>query len=152
MMLALWASWEKVFFTTQIISLTLNFSTIWLVGCWLTLVTQCWNRNRVYSSITLMLATLRWSQHHIVNQALFSSGWCLYNNWINCKTIYTISHYNLWVLLSLAIAYEYFHYKSSFSESRIRTGLRIHCTSSSDPYPLGNTCHEKKTTVLLIYL
>ena len=31
---------------------------------------QHWNRNRVYSSITPMLAMLHWRQHHIVDQAL----------------------------------------------------------------------------------
>ena len=33
----------------------LNFLTIWLVGCWLTLATQRWNRNQVYSNITQRL-------------------------------------------------------------------------------------------------
>ena len=45
-----------------------NFSTVWLVGCWLMLVMQCWNRNRVYSNIILTLAMLHWPQHHNVNQ------------------------------------------------------------------------------------
>ena len=39
-----------------------------LIG-WM-LVTQCWNRNRVYSSIILMPVTLRWCQLHIVNQPI----------------------------------------------------------------------------------
>ena len=60
---------KSFFFTSQIASLTLNFLTIWL-GRWLTLATLCWNRNRVYSSVTLMLVTLRWHERHIVNQAL----------------------------------------------------------------------------------
>ena len=60
---------EKSFFTSQIASLTLNFSTISLVGNWLTLATLRWNRNRVYSSVTLTLAMLRWRERHIVNQA-----------------------------------------------------------------------------------
>ena len=53
---ASWASWKKVFFTSQIASPALNFSTIWLVGHRLTLVTLRWNRNRVYSSVTPTLA------------------------------------------------------------------------------------------------
>ena len=61
---------RKVFFTSQIIFLVLNFSTVWSVGCWLMLTTQLWNRNWVYSSITPMLVTLCWCQHHIVNQPL----------------------------------------------------------------------------------
>ena len=69
---------EKVFFISQIASLTLHFSTIWLVGCWLTLSTLRWNRNRVYSSITPTLATLRWRECHIVNQALTSYPPCLH--------------------------------------------------------------------------
>ena len=34
-----------------------NFSNtcIWIVGCWLTLAMQCWNRNQVSSSVTLMI-------------------------------------------------------------------------------------------------
>ena len=65
-----WASRKKVFLTRQIASLTLNFSTIWLVGRWLMLSTLRWNRNRVYSSVTPTLAMLRWRKRHIVNQAL----------------------------------------------------------------------------------
>ena len=42
----------------QIGSLMLNFSTIWLVGRWLTLATLHWNRKQVYSSVTPTLATL----------------------------------------------------------------------------------------------
>ena len=61
---------KSLFFTSQIASLTSIFSTIWLVGHWLTLTTLCWNRNGVYSSVTPTLATLRWREHHIVNQAL----------------------------------------------------------------------------------
>ena len=45
---------KSIFFTSQIASLTVNFSTIWLVGRWLTLV------------------TLRWRERNIVNQALCS--------------------------------------------------------------------------------
>ena len=48
--------------------LMLIFLTIWLVGCWLTIVMQCWNSNQVYSSITPTFAMLRWHGHHIVNQ------------------------------------------------------------------------------------
>ena len=44
---------KNIFFTSQIGSLMLNFSTIWLVGCWLTLATIRWNRNQVYSSVIL---------------------------------------------------------------------------------------------------
>ena len=55
---ASWASWKSLFFTSQIASLVLNFSTIWLVGRWLTLATLHWNR-RVYSSITPTLTMLR---------------------------------------------------------------------------------------------
>ena len=65
----LWAS-RKSLFTSQIASLMLNFSTVWLVGCWLTLATLRWNRNQVYSSITLTPAMLHWRELHIVNQAL----------------------------------------------------------------------------------
>ena len=54
----------KVLFTSQIIFLTLNILTIWLVGHWLALVMQCLNRNQVYSSITPMLVMLHWHQHH----------------------------------------------------------------------------------------
>ena len=40
---------------TSVMSVTgkgmLNFSTIWLVGCWLTLAMQHWNKNQVYSSV-----------------------------------------------------------------------------------------------------
>ena len=38
-------------------------------GRWLTFATLCWNRNRVYSSVTPTLATLRWRERRIVNQA-----------------------------------------------------------------------------------
>ena len=62
---------ESIFFNSQIIPLTLNVSTIWLVGCWLMLATQRWNRNWVYSRITLALVTLRWCQCHVVNQTLY---------------------------------------------------------------------------------
>ena len=61
---------KKYFFTSQIISMMLNFSTFWLVGRWLTLVTQHWNKNWVYSSVTLMHMTLRWHQRHFVNPSL----------------------------------------------------------------------------------
>ena len=50
--------------TSQILFQMLSFMTIWLVGCWLSLVMQCWNRNRVYSSVIPALAKLRWCQHH----------------------------------------------------------------------------------------
>ena len=63
------ASQEKYVFNSQILFLTLNISTIWLVGRWLMLVMQRWNRNQVYSSVTLVLVMLRWCQHHIVNPA-----------------------------------------------------------------------------------
>ena len=43
---------KKYFFTSQILFLVSNFSTIWLVECWLMLAMQRWNRNRVYSSVT----------------------------------------------------------------------------------------------------
>ena len=49
---ALWVSREMYFFTSQIIFLTLNFSTIWLVGCWLMLATQRWKRNCEYTTCT----------------------------------------------------------------------------------------------------
>ena len=61
--------------SSQIASLTLTFSTIWLVGRWLTLATLRWNRNRVYSSVTSTLATLRWRERHIVNQAWHIKPW-----------------------------------------------------------------------------
>ena len=61
---------RKYFFTNQILFLSLNFLTVLLVGCWITLAMQCWNRNRVYSSVTQMLTTLRWHQRHPVNPAL----------------------------------------------------------------------------------
>ena len=70
MMLVPWASQascvsrENYFFTSQIVFLTLNFLKIWLVRHWVTLATQCWNRNQVYSSITLTLVMLRWCQQH----------------------------------------------------------------------------------------
>ena len=65
------ATEKSLFFTSQIASLTLTFSTIWLVRRWLTLAMLRWNRNRVYSSVTL---TLRWRERHIVNQALVSTA------------------------------------------------------------------------------
>ena len=58
-----WASWESIF-SSQILFLMSNFSTIWLVGRRLTLATQCWKRNRVYFCITPMLAMLHWWQRH----------------------------------------------------------------------------------------
>ena len=77
MTLALRASWKRLFFfTSQILFLTLNFLTIWLVGCWLTLATHHWNINRVYFSITLMLVMLHWCQRHIVNPALVIQWAC----------------------------------------------------------------------------
>ena len=68
---------EKSFFTSQIASLTLNFSTIRLVGRWLMLATLRWNRNQVYSSVT---QTLRWRERHIVNQALDCIQWTIVLN------------------------------------------------------------------------
>ena len=37
---------KSILFTSQIASLTLNFSTVWLVGRWLMLATLRWNRNQ----------------------------------------------------------------------------------------------------------
>ena len=59
---------EKSFFTSQILFLMSNFSTVWLVECWLTLATQHWNRNRVYSSVIPTLVMLHCCQRHILNQ------------------------------------------------------------------------------------
>ena len=67
------------FFTSQILFLMLNFSTIWLVGRWLTLATQRWNRNQVCSIISPKLVMLHWRECHIVNQAYHCS----------CTTVYT---------------------------------------------------------------
>ena len=62
---------KSFFFTSEIVSLTLNFSTIWLIECWLImLLTQHRNRNWINSRVTLMLMMLHWHQHHIVNHAL----------------------------------------------------------------------------------
>ena len=67
---------EKIFFTSNILVLMLNFSTTWLVGHWLMLATQHWNKYRVYSSITPTLVTLWWHQRHIVNLVLsYVSTW-----------------------------------------------------------------------------
>ena len=44
--------------------LMLIFLTIWLVGSWIMIVMQCLNSNQVYSSVTPMLAMLRWLEHH----------------------------------------------------------------------------------------
>ena len=75
MMLAPRTSREKVFFhQTNYIPDVKFFDN--LIG-W-TLAMQNWNRNRVYSSITPMLATLHWHQHHIVNQALLLDVLCVY--------------------------------------------------------------------------
>ena len=46
----MWASEEKLH-CTFILFLLLDFPTIWLVGCRLTLATQRWDRNWVYSSV-----------------------------------------------------------------------------------------------------
>ena len=45
--------WKKHFFPTS--QILINFSTIWMVGYWLTLVMQYWNRNWVYSNVTPVL-------------------------------------------------------------------------------------------------
>ena len=74
---------KRIFFTGETVSLTLNFLTIWLIECWLMLVTQQQNRNRVYSRVTLMLMMLRWHQCHIVNHALV---WIMCMAWI-CSLI-----------------------------------------------------------------
>ena len=42
---------KKYFFTSQILFLVSNFLTVWLVGCWLTLAMQCWNRIQVYFNV-----------------------------------------------------------------------------------------------------
>ena len=67
--LELWASWEEsIFFTSQILFLMSNFSTVRLVGRWLTLTMQRWNRNRVYFSVIPTFTMLCLCQHHIANQ------------------------------------------------------------------------------------
>ena len=65
-----WAPWKKVLFSpVKLHPWRLTFSTIWLVGRWLTPTTLHWNRNQVYSSITSTLTMLHWRERHIVNQA-----------------------------------------------------------------------------------
>ena len=56
------------------------------------LAMQRWNRNRVYSRVTPMLATLHWCKHHIVNQAI---AFCM-------KVCYEIDHvlYRSWKRLN----------------------------------------------------
>ena len=67
MMLVQRASQEEVFFTSQILTPDVKFNDN-LIG-WM-LATQCWNKARVYSTVTLVLTTLCWRQHHnIVHQA-----------------------------------------------------------------------------------
>ena len=68
---------KSIFLLVKILFLMSNFSTIWLVGRWLMLVTQHWNRNWVYSSLILVLATLPWRQHHNCEPA-FSFNYSLY--------------------------------------------------------------------------
>ena len=58
------ASIVSVVSITRKTFMMLIFLTIWLVGCWLTIATQCWNSNQVYSSITLTFAMLHWHEHH----------------------------------------------------------------------------------------
>ena len=65
----------------------LNFPTVWLVGCWLLLVTWHWDRNRVYSSAT------RCSRHYagasvILWTQLYSVGIRRVIFW--CHSVYVI--------------------------------------------------------------
>lgn len=65
-----WASLKKVFFHQSNLFLMSVFLTVWLVRYWLTLMMQRWNRNRVYFSVTVILAMLRtcWLQLDIVSR------------------------------------------------------------------------------------
>ena len=63
---------KKYFFNSKIVSLALNFSTIWLVGCWLTLTMLRWNRNQPaslqclwrYAGTSIML----WTRLNVTTQ------------------------------------------------------------------------------------
>ena len=56
-----------------------------MVGYWLTMVTQHWNRNRVYSVVVTPM--LHWCQHHIVNPALMSEiTECAYSMTYTCTS------------------------------------------------------------------
>ena len=112
------------FFTSQILFLTLNFLTFWLVEHWLTLATQCWNRNQVYSSVTLMLTTLHWHQHHIlypalqylnveVVSALFYSD--IFLNLVNGSQPVTLSRNNSATEKTLPVSHSGYHVDPPFS-------------------------------------
>ena len=96
---------KKYFFTSQTASLKLNFSTIWLVGHWLMTAMQCWNRNPVYFSVTLMLC---WHERHTVNRPSFRTflkEWreiiiinkgATFNNDYLCKNVYCLWYKLIW--------------------------------------------------------
>ena len=93
---------KSIFFTSQIASLTLNFSTIWLIECWLMLVTQHQNRNRVYSSVILILMTLCWHQHHILNHALV---WNMYVYPLQPGSVHLLNDIS-WSTLAYTLVFE----------------------------------------------
>ena len=109
-----------------------------------TLATQHWNRNRVSSTITPTLMTLRWHEHHIVNQTwvslfchmlMYMCTLCNTYTYVSCVRVNKRDDRSLLLLIIWRYSEDFHIYFSSAEQSkRLKRWQWTTCTCTCVPY------------------